>query len=505
MASRYTSAPKFDYCLSPIHVLDVGKDLYVPCGKCSGCLLHKANVWSMRVGCEIEETPHSIFFTLTYSNKYLPVLKENGRFTRPDGTIIVRYTAHHPDNIRFNGVRDVLRDDDIQDFSIAYEDIPITNYDKTFPARLSASYIAYSSKRDVQLWLKMVRKDLNTYFNGNQQYTTFRYFIISEYGETKFRPHIHGVIFPSYPEQAAYLLQYSLYKNWQMCAENLFYDYAHYCDSGVRGYITQYLTCFSQLPKLYRQVKEVRPFRLSSKAPAVGYILQDKEKIFQDVSIGVIQYTKTISRIGVSSVLRYPSDFMRSCFPKCYQFSQLDFNGILAVYGCIWQAYRRRDDWSSYGVSFDSLLVGFRENLHPMNYNASLRCFRTCLDYGMTPFHYCFLLDMFYYESDISNLNAWYTFQQSNSAMVCLATYSSSLYLFRSKNELAFSYFIEGFGLDVDYWLNADLKELEQLILDARFVFHQQYASDVDDILKDMVKLPKFNENNGLSPVNQFK
>ena len=74
MASRYVSTPVVDYCFNPIRVFDDGKDIIVPCGKCDGCLLHKANEWSMRCGMEIEGSPATIFGSLTYSNKYYPKL-----------------------------------------------------------------------------------------------------------------------------------------------------------------------------------------------------------------------------------------------------------------------------------------------------------------------------------------------------------------------------------------------------------------------------------------------
>ena len=54
--------------------MDENKDIIVPCGKCDGCRLHKANEWMLRVANEIESSTYSIFFTLTYSNKYLPCL-----------------------------------------------------------------------------------------------------------------------------------------------------------------------------------------------------------------------------------------------------------------------------------------------------------------------------------------------------------------------------------------------------------------------------------------------
>ena len=141
MASRYPITQVVDYCYNPIHVVDDDKDIIVPCGRCDGCLLHKANEWSMRCGMEIEDTPCTIFGSLTYENKYLPKL------ARVDSCKFVRYgnfksdgscdlimdsqsvwISDHPYNIRFNGVQDVLREDHIT-VGYAYAPLDVVGWD----------------------------------------------------------------------------------------------------------------------------------------------------------------------------------------------------------------------------------------------------------------------------------------------------------------------------------------------------------------------------------------
>ena len=206
MASRYPTISVVDYCYNPIHVVDEDKDIIVPCGKCDGCLLHKANEWSMRCGMEIEDTPVTIFGSLTYNNKYLPKLGRvddvrlikfsNTHFDGRVDLIAKRdsvWISDHPWNIRFNGVRDVSREDGIV-IKRDYSPIAITHWDNMhFPA------INYASKRDIQLWLKLLRKDLDDYGiykdKRVQERGFFRYFIISEVGPTTLRSHFHFLIF----------------------------------------------------------------------------------------------------------------------------------------------------------------------------------------------------------------------------------------------------------------------------------------------------------------------
>lgn len=46
--------------------------LRVPCGKCIGCMLDKANDWATRCWCETKGWEHNCFITLTYSDEHLP-------------------------------------------------------------------------------------------------------------------------------------------------------------------------------------------------------------------------------------------------------------------------------------------------------------------------------------------------------------------------------------------------------------------------------------------------
>lgn len=56
------------------------------------------------------------------------------------------------------------------------------------------------SKRDVQLFMKRLRKLLNVKY-VNPYSRTCRYFIVSEYGDHTFRPHYHALLFFSVPRE----------------------------------------------------------------------------------------------------------------------------------------------------------------------------------------------------------------------------------------------------------------------------------------------------------------
>jgi len=61
-------------CSSPVFIQDksTGGIMHVPCGRCMGCRLARAKMWSVRIMHEVKEWPVSSFITLTYNEEHLP-------------------------------------------------------------------------------------------------------------------------------------------------------------------------------------------------------------------------------------------------------------------------------------------------------------------------------------------------------------------------------------------------------------------------------------------------
>jgi len=109
-------------CDSPVNIRDPVDPLSkryiaVPCGRCATCLQRKRSDWTIRIKEELKNSIGSAFVTLTYQTKFLPVT-ENGEITL--------------------------------------------------------------SKRDLQLFLKRLRKHIS-----------FKYYAVGEYGTERNRPHYH--------------------------------------------------------------------------------------------------------------------------------------------------------------------------------------------------------------------------------------------------------------------------------------------------------------------------
>ena len=404
MASRYPATHVLDYCFTPRTIWRDGEKFVVPCGKCDGCLLHKANVWSMRVGNEIDSSPYTIFATFTYSPRYLPTLK---LVPSKNGFV---WTSRHSHNIRFNGVQDVLRLDDII--------IPSGNDNQLVrvPQNGEEGTISYASKSDFQLYMKMLRKCLKLKFQNTDEDYNIRYFTISEYGPTTYRNHIHSLFFVRSHQVAEFMLQSALFENWQMCDKDLFQQYTRFADNGTRNYVTNYVTGFSRLPEFLRQ-KEIRPFRLASKGFAIGFDSFDEVKVQESIFDGTLQYSKSVPRLESKFVFQYPKGYLASLFPKCYRYAKRDFGRLLEVYGALYTAASRSRGFISgsqgrkiYTLGLDSSRL--RQACHSQDWQATKKCYEFCNRYLVTPFVYVSLLVDVYYKLDMSNLKRWYLMQQ---------------------------------------------------------------------------------------------
>ena len=481
MRSRYPTTKVSSYCYHPIHVVDDTKDIYVPCGKCDGCRLHKANEWSQRLGMDMESNPNSIFFSLTWNNKYLPKLIYDKKQHR--------LISDHDLNIRFDSKKDVLRKDNIvlQEKSF----VKITHFDGDF--------LPYASKRDVQLWLKILRKKIFEIYGNREKNTNIRYFIISEFGPSTYRPHLHGVLLPEDRSVAETIMSERLiYSCWQMCDENRVVPFTHFADSGAKGYVTQYLTCSANLPKIYQLCKEVRPWRLSSKTQAVGLATFSTEEVFENVSRGNLEYTRVIPRLGTKNVLCYPSYLLRRLFPKCYRYGVSSDARIQFVYGGL----LRNICIGGYpNTLYSSWLRAF---MHPNDYAAAKAAARFCTNrFALT--HYLYTLDMLYYKRSMNVLSKWY-FEQQN--MNIPARSFDFLLMYNNWNEV-----IQGARSNLGNWsLTFDLffsslgLDMSPFDIDARTIYKghnmtdEQYIKEVDKIKQDMIKQSKYNELSGNCP-----
>ncbi len=183
----------------------------VPCGKCAGCLSNLRNDWTFRLKKELKNSMSGHFITMTYDDE----------------------------NITYG-----------------------VNNKQTLV------------KRDVQLFLKRLRKFVSIEWNSVTQVEKVkisldntprvRYYIVGEYGTKTNRPHYHGLFFN---------LQGDAILNLKRLWAKGFVYVGQITDASIH-YTTSYI-----INKSYQQEGVDSPFSIMSRKPGIGYnYLKDAEK-----------------------------------------------------------------------------------------------------------------------------------------------------------------------------------------------------------------------------------
>lgn len=191
-------------CFHPFEVKNpqTGHYILVPCGKCVACRESLQKDWIFRLQREQDHSNQCLFVTLTYDPEHEPWRENDGMFT------------------------------------------------------LSVN------KRDPQLFLKRLRKELHTLSPDNDRIS---YYLVSEYGTQGLRPHYHAIIFNKSEVDLRPLIE----KAWQL---------GFVCIGDVTPasltYTTKYVFKDCVVPP-----GAAPTFALMSRRPAIGECFTEKEEI----------------------------------------------------------------------------------------------------------------------------------------------------------------------------------------------------------------------------------
>lgn len=143
----------------------------------------------------------------------------------------------------------------------------------------------------------------------------------------------------------------------------------------------------------------------------------DFKEVAKEIQLGVDEYYKRVPRIERNYIFLYPSQVTSSLFPKCSRFSQLSYNGLLRIYGYLF-------DLRAYGYELSSLFNGLGD-FRLQDFTASKACVKVCDMMRWTPEFYVDVLVRFYYRKAMRALRYQYEFldQHSDDPYVCLAWY----------------------------------------------------------------------------------
>lgn len=255
-------------CQNPRTVVNkyTQESVVVPCGHCSSCVLRRSGIQTNLLTTYSAQFRYVYFVTLTYAPIFLPTLDVSVIETCTDDVADVpcvpdinKLDAGDPNTYLF-GFRSVPRSSSVK--------LKSSTVERTFKdPEIRFSYpmkpkdllsilgkvnhnvpnrIPYVCNRDLDLFLKRLR----SYYPDEK----LRYYAVSEYGPTSFRPHWHLLLF-SNSERFSQTVCENVSKAW---------SYGR-CDASLsRGfaapYVASYVNSFVALPDFYTQMpKVVRP------------------------------------------------------------------------------------------------------------------------------------------------------------------------------------------------------------------------------------------------------
>lgn len=255
-------------CQNPRTVVNryTHEPVVVSCGSCPSCILRRSGIQTNLLTSYSAQFRYVYFVTLTYAPCFLPTLEVSVVETCTDDIADVSVVpdindldARDPNTYLF-GFRSVPRSASVKlknstvertfkdpDVAFSYlmtpkELLSILNKVKhNVPNR-----IPYVCNRDLDLFLKRLR----SYYPDEK----LRYYAVSEYGPTSYRPHWHLLLF-SNSERFSQAVLENVSKAW---------SYGR-CDASLsRGfaapYVASYVNSFVSLPDFYTQMpKVVRP------------------------------------------------------------------------------------------------------------------------------------------------------------------------------------------------------------------------------------------------------
>ena len=252
-------------CENPVNVFNkyTGQYVEVPCRKCNKCLLNKSNIGSLL--CSIEEaySRYCYFFTLTYDESSIPRMQVElsecgvGLFGDPVEHQNFVFNAYTPRVVSEYGKHL---------FTAKFEVDYVNRYLKKINSRNNTIPILFY--KDVQLYLKRVRKKLSQISSSS-----LRYYAVGEYGPVHFRPHWHILFYftdATLPEDFTQIAT----ECWQYGIVD-FSASRHNCSSYVAGYVNN----FANVPRIL-SYRAVRPRAFHSSHFGFSPFEEDEEEVY---------------------------------------------------------------------------------------------------------------------------------------------------------------------------------------------------------------------------------
>lgn len=287
-------------CKSPQLITNryTGEIVQVPCGKCSACRVHRITRYLPFIAREASCYHYHIFFTLTYNEENLPLVDLSTYYVEPKyKEEFDYYFKQSSDYIEFcNNLLPIAPSCDIQKFL------------KRFRQRVSRSL---------------------GYLPG------FRYFISSDYGNTTFRPHWHGLFF--FSDKRLYnSIEKFIFESWSLYDKVLStftpigrIDVQDSFNAG--SYVACYVSTSSFRPSIY-QFRDFRVKHYHSSHPSFGSLCSPRESDKEILFGGLSEIHLFSPTTNIWEKRSLPTYLVRRLFPQISGFNRLSKSVRLCLY-----------------------------------------------------------------------------------------------------------------------------------------------------------------------------
>lgn len=286
----------FTKCLNPKQTQNpyTRQPITVRCGKCMACKLNKNQQYTLK--CKLESKCHKYtkFVGLTYAEAYVPrcvVFRDESK-----DVYVVK-----DDTKRFSKYSDIYRQ-----VLCEVDTSPIDMEDIKF--KVGNNRIHYLCKKDLQLFIKRLRKQLSKYSDEK-----IRYYAVGEYGPVHFRPHFHLLVWFT-DEKINEVFNECLDRAWRF-GRTSSEDSRGKCASYTAGYVNS--DC--NLPKIFMS-DSTKPFCTHSAHLGESLFMQSKAEVynmdFKEFSRRSVELSKGIQDIHMWSNIE------AWYFPKCRDYAR---------------------------------------------------------------------------------------------------------------------------------------------------------------------------------------
>lgn len=304
-------------CQSPKKITNpyTNEDMIVGCGKCPSCLSRKSVEWVSRLEQERKCWPFTVFFTLTYADRYLPKMyydKESDCLV--DKGRLVRFLNSKGQDFEYRESSGLC--------------VPMSELrpmsDKDFDYLKRRPWISYNCTSDFQKFIKRFRY----YAKKIDKNCVVRYFISSEFGPTTFRIHAHGLIFFDSVEVSKHISEI-LRKSWRLSDYDTDWKFV---ESSAASYVSSYTSFDSNLPAFLRH-RYLRPVKIFSKSPCIGTLFYSKDQVRR-----LVDSSSCLQSVPKSNGVEYCTiplwrTFKDRLFPKQVGYSRLSVGDRKLLYG----------------------------------------------------------------------------------------------------------------------------------------------------------------------------